>query len=105
MAIGKNIATAAVDLPLRRERPQSICPEVQPFDNLVPYPLSNPTPIVTKAATNVDGIGGWLVTSSGKNTFKGSALIAMPAKKATVSLVGVENNLRKYPETPSILPF
>jgi hypothetical protein len=42
IAVNKNIITAKNDLILNLGNPQSPCPLVHPFDNLVPNPTSKP---------------------------------------------------------------
>lgn len=88
MATGKKVATATAERPLFRASPQSMCPEVQPFDifhslglasescdvrlTLVPKPTNAPTPIVAIAACIVVGTAGYLVSKCGARAFKGA---------------------------------
>ena len=77
MATGNKVATATTERPLDRESPQSICPDVHPFDiyrpsalrsiaprlvnvelTFVPSPITAPTPIVANAACSVRGAVG-----------------------------------------------
>jgi len=105
MARGKKVATATTDQVLSLDKPESICPEVQPPEVFVPHPTSAPTPTVANAAWSVDGTAGYAVIRSGSNTFKGTELAAMPTKKASAPFVGVENSRLIYPEHPNEVPF
>ena len=54
MAVGKNTATAVAERPLNRERPQSMCPEVQPLAIFVPHPINAPTADVAIAVLGLN---------------------------------------------------
>lgn len=58
MATGKKVTTATVERPLSRDNPQSMCPDVQPFDIFVPHPTMAPSPNVAMATCGVSVTDG-----------------------------------------------
>ena len=85
----KKVAVATAERPLRRGSPQSMCPDVQPFDTcarsasyvrlakfvvhtFVPQPIKAATLVVKSTDCGVIDTEGYLVTSSGtKDPSKG----------------------------------
>jgi hypothetical protein len=57
-AVEKNKEVAISDRGERRDRPQSIWPEVQPLPFFVPQPTSRPSPSVNAADFQEDGASG-----------------------------------------------
>jgi hypothetical protein len=57
-AVEKNKEVAISDRGERRDRPQSIWPEVQPLPFFVPQPISSPNPSVDAADVQEDGASG-----------------------------------------------
>jgi hypothetical protein len=71
----------------------------------VPHPTRRPIATVTKACPDVDGIGGYLVRSSGRTTCNSGKLAIMPAKNAATPTVGFETSRRMYSDAPRIVPL
>jgi len=71
----------------------------------VPQPTSPPQTTVRSTWLNVAGALGHFVAASGIHSVKGRMLAAMPAKRASVDLVGVVvRSARSFPEAPRVVP-